>query len=577
MDEIELWTRDFDKPPVYWLNGLAGTGKSTIAKTIAERMFADGRLGASFFCSRDFEERRSLQTIFPTLAVQLARRYTQFRSNFIRLVRSDPSIVHESLYGQMKKLIVQPLADSTVRTVIVIDALDECKDEEPASAILSVLGQFVAELPTVKFFITGRPESRIRDGFRLPLSAKATDVFFLHEVEPGQVNNDIQLFLTHNFSELRSRRHGLDGWPTNEQVDLLCEHAGGLFVYAVATVRFVDHKNSSPKKQLDRLLQSQGSSVFEGKTKFKADATLDSLYTSILEEAFGGDDPESDPRVRSILGAVVLAANPLSPSAIATLLGFEPDEVFPVLSSAHSLLILQEDVDRPVRPFHKSFPDFIVDPTRCTNQRFRVCSPDQHTELLAGCLGVMNRELERNICGLPDGVINSEVPDLKTKTEEHIGEALEYACRSWHKHLVGTIPAYVVPILQEFLEKMFLFWLEVLSVLGAAREAVDALEATTRCEWPDVRRTLLLVIFEDSLGSYPGVIESESCRRLHSFCHRILRDHQHFCTTHLSFCPSPIPPNFDHTRGVQKTLQSPREGCSRDAGFMGTIRCHCDP
>src|ERR1700753_2235147 len=80
LDKIELWTRDFDKPPVYCWNGLAGTGKSTIAQTIAERTFAGGRLGASFFCSRDYEDRRSLQSIFPTLAVQLARRYTQFRS-----------------------------------------------------------------------------------------------------------------------------------------------------------------------------------------------------------------------------------------------------------------------------------------------------------------------------------------------------------------------------------------------------------------------------------------------------------------------------------------------------------------
>ena len=65
----------------------------------------------------------------------------------------------------MKKLIVRPLAESAVSTVIVIDALDECKDEEPASAILSVLGQFVTEVRNVKFFITGRPESRIREGF----------------------------------------------------------------------------------------------------------------------------------------------------------------------------------------------------------------------------------------------------------------------------------------------------------------------------------------------------------------------------------------------------------------------------
>ena len=484
---IELWTRDFDKPSVYWLNGLAGTGKSTIAQTIAERTFADGRLGASFFCSRDFEDRSNLQSIFPTLAVQLARRYTQFRSIFIRLVRLDPEIVHDSLYNQMKMLIVQPLVESAISTVIVIDALDECKDEEPASAILSVLGQFVAEIPTVKFFITGRPESRIQEGFRLPLLAEATSVFVLHEVEPGQVDNDIRLFFTHSFSELKRYRRGLGDWPTGEQVDILCERAGGLFVHAVATVRFIDHKINSPKKQLDRLLQSQGSSVSEGKTKSTAYATIDSLYTSILQEAFGDDHPENDPRVRSVLGAMVLATTPLSPSTIAMLLGFEPEEVSPIISSLHSLLIVHKDhFDQPVRPFHKSFPDFLINPARCTNTRFLVSPPDQHTELLIGCLNTMNQGLERNMCKLPDGATNLEVRDLKGRTEEHIGQALEYACRSWYKHLIGTIPANIIPALQQFLEQKFLFWLEVLSVLGAAREAVDALEAITGCEWPDV-------------------------------------------------------------------------------------------
>ena len=493
LDEIELWTRDFDKPSVYWLNGLAGTGKSTIAQTIARRTFADGRLGASFFCSRDFEDRSNLRSIFPTVAVQLARKYTLFRSIFIRLVESDPEIIHESLYDQMKKLIVQPLAESTISTVIVIDALDECKDEEPASAILSVLGKFVAKIPTVKFFITGRPESRIREGFRLPLLAEATDVFVLHEVEPGQVNDDIRLFFTHSFSELKRYRRGLGDWPTGEQVDLLCERAGGLFVHAVATVRFINHKINSPKKQLDRLLQSPGNTAFEGKTKFRADATIDSLYASILQEAFGGDDQENDGRVRSVLGAVVLATNPLSPSSIATLLGFEPEEAYTILSLVHSLLVLQEDIDQPVRPFHKSFPDFVADPDRCVNQRFRVCPPDQHTELLVGCLETMNRELERNMCNLPDGVTNSEVIDLKERTQKHIGKGLEYACRSWHKHLVGgAIPAHVIPVLHKFLEEKFLFWLEVLSVLGVAREAVDALEAAEECEWPEVCYILLL-------------------------------------------------------------------------------------
>ena len=395
----------------------------------------------------------------------------------------------------MEKLIIQPLSKCTISTVIVIDALDECVDEEPASAILSILGRFVTKIPMVKFFITGRPVSRIQEGFRLPLLADATDVFVLHEVEQSQINNDVRLFFRQSFAELKRQRRGLDDWPTEEQVDILCERAGGLFVHAMATVRFIGERNSSPKKQLDRLLQSQGSSVFEGRTRLKTNATLDSLYTSILQEAFGADHPENDPRVRSVLGAVVLAANPLSPSAVAALLGFELEEVPPLLSSLHSLLILREDTGLPVRPFHKSFPDFIVDPARCTNPRFRVCPPDHHTELLSGCLETMNRELERNMCKLPDGVVNSEVIDLKERVEEHIGQGLKYACRSWHKHLVGTIPARIIPILHQFLEEKFLFWLEVLSVLGAVKEAVKALGVIAECEWTDVCCIPLLVYF----------------------------------------------------------------------------------
>jgi hypothetical protein len=204
--------------------------------------------------------------------------------------------------------------------------------------------------------------------------------------------------------------------------------------------------------------------------------------------------------VRSVLGAVVLATNPLSPSTIAALLGLDPGDVFPLLSSVHSLLILPEDFDHPVQTFHKSFPDFIVDPARCANPRFCVRPPDQHTELLVGCLRVMNRKLERNVCRLPDGVTNAEVKDLKRRTEQHIDKTLEYACKSWHKHLsdlTSTQKLGIIPVLRQFLEERFLFWLEALSVLGATREAVDALEMTE--QWLDVCCISLSAFFKSLL------------------------------------------------------------------------------
>ena len=374
--------------------------------------------------------------------------------------------------------------------MVIIDALDECKDEEPASAILFVLGQLVSEIPKVKFLITGRPEPRIREAFRLPLLADAADVFVLHDIKPSQVGSDIRLFFRHKFSELARRRPGLDGWPTEEQSHVLCERAAGLFVYAAATVKFVDKQSGNPRKQLNLLLQSPESSVREAKTKLKENTTLNSLYTSILLGAFGDDDdPDNDPKVRSVLGAMVLAANPLSPSTIALLLGLDTEDVFPLLSSAQSILILQEDVRHPVRPFHKSFPDFITDPDRCTNQRFHVSPPSYHSQLLIGSLDLMDRMLEKNMCKLPDLVANSDVSDLKERIERYIDPALQYACRSWHTHLVAgrsksVDKLEITSALHRFLKENFLLWLEVLSVLGAVRNAVDALRAAV--DWLEV-------------------------------------------------------------------------------------------
>ena len=474
-------------------------GKSTIAQTIAERTFAEGKLGASFFCSRDFEDRRNLKFIFPTIASQLARKYSEFRSVLVPLVRSDSEIVNQSLAGQMDNLVVKPLMKSAISTVIVIDALDECQDDEPASAILTVLGQSIEKIPKVKFFVTGRPEPRIRNGIRLSLSDEEAEVFVLHEVESVQVNRDIRLFYKHNFSQIRSRHHGLDDWPTKEQMDLLCKRAAGLFIYAMATVRFVDQKNQNPKGRLDQLIRSQESRL-EGKTILGGNKTLDSLYMTIFQEAFGDDDPEDHAKVRFILGAVILAEEPPSPSTIAALLGLDPEDVFPLLSLLHSLLILSEEIDQPVLPFHKSFPDFIVDPARCTDPRFRISPPDQHAELLVGCLKLMNRNLG---WGLLDEFINAEDKDNSSLTEQYIDKSLKYACTSRYKHfdkIESTQRLKIMPILRRFLEEKQLFSV-VVECHGF--KFIDVLKHSER-----VRFLCLLVLFQRFTRLDPALQDS---------------------------------------------------------------------
>ena len=479
LDEIESWTKDFDKSPVYWLNGLAGTGKSTIAQTTAERLFADGRLGASFFCSRNFKDRSDLCSIFPTLSFQLAYRYPNFRSLLIHLLRSNPDIGYESLNSQMERLIVTPLKDTGISTVIVIDALDECTDDEPQSTILSVMGRFVNEIPKVEFFITGRPEPRIQSGFRLKLLRPLTEIFILHTIEHSVVDADIRQFFKARLSEL-AQRFQLTGWPSDEHINILCQRAAGLFVYAVATIKFLDHKACPPKQQLNMIISFPEHTTYEGVTQFRDNTTLDSLYTSLLQMAldFCGEHPDLDSKVRSTIGAIVLLVNPLPPSAVAEIIGLEAEQVMMILKLVQSLLILDEDPNCPVKPFHKSFPDFITDPSRCLNKRLYISPGILHHELTMNCLRLMNDTLKPNLLLLPDYALNHEVIDLVDRVKSHISPALEYACKSWHLHLTkieGDINC-ILEALHVFLVKKFLPWLEMISVLGAARVAVTGLQ-----------------------------------------------------------------------------------------------------
>ena len=253
LSEIDRWLTGEQEQRVFWLNGLAGTGKTTIAQTFAETSFAEGQLGASFFCSRDFEGRSNLQAIFPTLAFQLAYRYPPFRKELLGVLKASPDVGRESLCSQMEKLIVGPFKATRIPTLIIIDALDECKDEQPASAILSILSCHVINIPTVKFFVTGRPEARIRSGFRLETLASATEVLKLHEVRPEAVDKDIELFFQTQLADLAKHRSDPDlteDWPNSSDIGILCRKAAGFFIYATTVVKFINSGIDPPSERL---------------------------------------------------------------------------------------------------------------------------------------------------------------------------------------------------------------------------------------------------------------------------------------------------------------------------------------
>jgi len=476
--QLERWLKDEHDHRVFWLNGLAGTGKSTIAQTFAEISFADGKLGASFFCSRDFEDRSSLRAIFPTLAFQLAYRYLPFREQLLRVLRANPGVGRESLYSQMEKIIVGPLKAAHIRTLIIIDALDECKDEEPASALLSVLSRYADEVPDVKFFVTGRPEPRIRSGFRLKSLRPITEVLRLHDVTRSSVDSDIKLFFKTRLAEIAITRSGCDltqDWPNPSDIIILCKKAAGFFIYASTVVKFVAFKNCAPTEQLDRIVSLPQDTTYEGRSG------IDLLYTQVLEHTVanvGTNAKETYPHFKTVVGAVLLVFNPLSMTALSDLLGVS--NISATLHSLHSLLLVPENMEDPIRAFHKSFPDFLTNPSRCKDEQFFIEPAVHHAEVLLSCLNLMGERLKKNICNLDDYAILSEVEDLPARQKDYIGDALKYACQFWSKHLLmvpgsSSCIREVQKAIKEFFTRHLLFWIEVLALTGNLSVGVYAM------------------------------------------------------------------------------------------------------
>jgi len=177
--KIDEWAASTTLPCVFWLCGMAGRGKTTIARTIARTYSGIGQLGASFFFSDSSGNTNEPSRLFTTIAFQLAASTScqGLKGRIVNAVRTHPQVAEEVLSDQWRKLIVDPLKSHQSGltgppvVLVVLDALDECVGHH--SDILACLSQ-AQEITTVRLciLVTSRPEKRIADVFNFlyPLS-----------------------------------------------------------------------------------------------------------------------------------------------------------------------------------------------------------------------------------------------------------------------------------------------------------------------------------------------------------------------------------------------------------------------
>jgi len=463
---------------VFWINGpgSAGTGKSTIAYTIARDLDVQKKLGASFFCSRDSAFCNDPKLIFPTIAYQLGQFYPPFREEVSEVIKADPEIAHKAVLFQLERLLVKPLLamkEQMPFCVVVIDALDECQDGGGTSTILSSLAQYIMALSPVKFLITSRPDAHIVEGFRLDRLAQSTQRYILHHVQQTAVEADLLLYLVSSLHKTR-KMYSLDvSWPSMTDVRTLVHLSSGLFVFAATAAEFIqDRSYSDPPGQLARLLgaiTAADSSPYE---------CLDQLYLQVLKNAFPKISSELASKVKLVLGSVVLLWNPLSPPDLEQLLGRHIDWNA-TFEQLQSVVVLPNDNNEVIHLIHPSFHDFLTNPQRCSNPNFLITPELQHSFLAENCLRVMMELLKRDICNIQQPwKLHHELDNLPALVHQHLPQTLQYACSHWTQHLLHALLSNnLLDMLEKFCNNYLLYWVEACSLMGVLQSVPIVLRA----------------------------------------------------------------------------------------------------
>jgi hypothetical protein len=381
------WEEDLDAF-IMWIYGPAGAGKSAIAQTIAEMCEEEMMLLASFFFSRNDPSRNNVNPLIATIAYQIILNIPQVRDTILGAIEHDPLIFSKSLVVQFKSLVVGPLQalaeaghfnQPTSPHLIIIDGLDECSDPKVQRNIVEVIAsaQRQHRLPLI-FLFASRPEQHISLAFSTGILPNVTTRIALDE--SYLPNEDIRLFLTDKFQEIRSthrlRAYIPPHWPLPNVLNQLIRKSSGQFIYASTVIRYVSSIRHKPTDRLDIILG------IRPPQKDLPFAELDALYMHILANV------ENIEPVLEILSLVFFSdyGKYYSHSEMETFLSLQFGDIELYLGDLSSLMSVGSN-QPPVRILHASLTDFFVDPTR--SKEFWINPPARHTAFARRCLQLL--------------------------------------------------------------------------------------------------------------------------------------------------------------------------------------------
>ena len=356
VDVLKMITDWIDDPDprnrILWLSGPVGAGKTAITQTIAERC-KDTHLAASFFFQRNTSDRGVADRLFLTLAWQLTlsipeiRPYLESTLNAERLVHAKSIKVQFNLLFEkvFEKLLRDEPDLHPQKSLVIIDAIDECATDQDQEMILALIGAKMPNRAPLRFLISSRPEPHIEETFDKSIMESVTRALVLDK--NFAPNNDIQRYLEGEFSRIFMERRIPPPSSIADVINRLVSISSGQFIYAATVVKFVDDRDHNPEEQLKIILGTRRSTS-------SPYTQLDQLYIEILAQ-------QQDTWLLKVVFVLILAFGQISLEFPCWVLRIKKEELKLKLRRMHSILHVS---DSGIRPYHLSLLDFLQDRKR---------------------------------------------------------------------------------------------------------------------------------------------------------------------------------------------------------------------
>jgi hypothetical protein len=518
LDTIIKWKKATSSPPILWLNGDSGTGKSAIMHSACQLFHANGELGASFFFSQDRETRNKIDFVFPTLAYRLSFFNPGLRARIAEALEDRSLLQSNLLERQLRELIVEPIravyGNSSISILIAIDALDECggareasRGSRPQTSIAYILSLLISELGTVakslKILVASRPADELTGFFSRADTKAVSSILYLRDVDQAILEKDIRFFISRRLQEL-SEEHDYGTWPSEDDITRILELSGQLFLAAATILRileFTDGKGArDPKQALESLRKSEPGSL-----------GLDGLYCEVIRlvaHCHKGQNARN--KIRRFLTFVVLSFDTLTAAHIDEFLDIDSRSLHSVL---RSVIAIPED-GSTVHAIHASFRDFITHPERCVDTDIRYIDPLQGNILIAKrCLEQL-QPLKRDLLDVGKDLrhqyrmVNNT--DVKDRILQHplLTPPFRYSIKYWIKHVMCCITAGAIEdselleMVTSFVEGRLINWIEALSylkLLDDGLQSLDKIVAALLVRFFEAATCVVLIILSSNL------------------------------------------------------------------------------